>query len=438
MFASILTDNHPPLYLFLLWSSVKLLGEGHLGLRLPAMLAGLGCLAVVWSICRRLPDRAARALGGWLLLGSSFLLLVSTEARMYSFLALSVAGLLWGILRVTEGRASSLEPAFWTAVGLHTHYYFVIYLTVAGLAVVGLRMSRWASWRIVVSILAGMAAGCVLFLPWFFWGFVAQYRHKVWAGPSARGLGEWIQSIAHLLYIDVGRLGQAFLWGVVLPGCLAALALGAVGIRRLWTADAGRPEGRRGLRILLLFCLTLAVAAPIAAKLLNVALWRISYCFRYVAGSCAPLVILVAAGLRDGGRTSRVLGGIVFCTMFATTLLNSVSPGREDYRGAVRHIMEHALAGDVVLIPPGYYAEPDAAPTGWDYYAERLAASSGRTPPLAIRTTHWEDALSHDRVWLLVRGQVRPEVIDRLRHDFGREGVTKISHSMAVRLFERL
>ena len=437
LFASVRTDNHPPLFLLLMWWSTRLLGESHFGLRLPSMLAGLSCLLLTSTICTRLPDRPARTFGAWMLLGSSYLLLISTEARVYSLLALAVLGLLWSILRVTEGRGSGFEVALWTIIGLHTHYYFLIYLAVAGLGVLVLRLSRLVRGRVVVPILLGMVAGSLAFLPWLSRGFVTQYRQKVRAGASAQGVGEWIQSIAHLLFIDTGRLGGVFLYGVALPGCLAALALGLMGIHRLWTAGAGHSEDQRRLRILLLLCLAMAVMAPVAAKLIGLVLPRLSYNWRYISGSCAPLVMLVAAGWREKGRTARVLGGVVLCTTFISTLLNSVSAGREDYRGAARYIFEHAMPGDVVLVTPTYYAAPEQAPTGWDYYAKELAADSGKTPPLEIRTTHWEEALSHSRVWVLARGKFRVVVFRQLRQAFGRGELTKISVAVNVHRFQR-
>jgi 4-amino-4-deoxy-L-arabinose transferase-like glycosyltransferase len=425
-------DNHPPLHFLLVRGVRTLLGELEFALRLPAILAGTLTAVFAWRLTRG--GRGVRAAAALLVACSSLNLELSADLRMYSLLALAVAGLLDGVLTLLEGQRGLWRTALWAFVGLHTHYHFV---HVLGLTVVvvasaclvqrelrprGLRCAR------------ALALAGLLSLPWFAWGFPAQIAHGLAPGGADVSLSRYLESLVHLEYLNVRlggpllRLGFLAAAGVVLA---CALAASVQGLRA------------RSARTMLLAVLAFLLPgwSALAAWLLP----RAGFEWRYVAAAGVPLAILAAEGACASGRFARTRGAALVAAIAAAlllSLLNVRDPGREDNRAAVRAILARAGPRDAVVAAEW---QPRIFPHGgaWHFYAPRLAAP-GQTPP--PRLEHRDDFSfppetdfsPYERVFFFGRSIPDQAAILRvLRREFGPGTTEEFGMSICVVTFER-
>lgn len=219
--ASLETGNHPPLaFLLVRWSHASL-GDSHLALRCWSVVVGLLVLAMTWRVARRLPDPEGRAVAPWLVVLSSFTLMIFSEARMYGLLALAVLGLLETLLATFEGKSRGWWAALWIPLGLYSHYYFWQYGLVLAVVVLGAAALRPDLRQGVLRLIVPALVGLALFLPWGLTGFRAQLTHDMPSGGTpgvyANLLG-YCQGIAHLLFMNSSIGGSWVTLGIALPG----------------------------------------------------------------------------------------------------------------------------------------------------------------------------------------------------------------------------
>ena len=423
------SDNHPPLaFLFLRWS-IALFGEGHLALRLPGLIAALLFTRLVIRFARRLPDPASRAWGPWLVVLSSYRLVVFTEARMYGWLALCVLGLLEALVAALEDERPPWRAAPWVAIGLHTHYYFFNYLFVLGLWVLAVAWAVPEKRAQARRLLASGALGATLFLPWLAFGFLHQLGHGLPAGTNYDSPLMWLQSIAHLLYMNASLGGEWVTLYVALPGAIAAAILALCGLGRFRGAGSKRVQTALS---------SAGIGVPLWAFLLASVIPRHSYNWPYISGSCAPVLFLVAAGAGSRPRLLRnALLAVLVATLSLVTLVNATSRGQEDFRGCVEFILAHARAGDAVVTRAVWDQDPAGSPTGWRYYLDRIDPAPGSVVPQEYRLPDFGGALRHDRVWIFIRRRWNRAALESLQAAYPNEARYPIGAVMSVRLFWR-
>jgi|GEM_PF-4188153 len=436
-FASVADDNHPPLAWLLLRGALALFGDGELAMRSWAIAIGLAFLALTARVARGLPDAAARTWAPWLVALSSYTFMVATEARMYGLLALATLGLVDAVLRAMRGERGAWLAAPWIAVGLHSHYYFVHDLFVVGAAVLALAIldARWRAGakRLLLPVLVGGLA----FLPWGLTGFAEQLAHDLpsggWSGRYANAQG-YAQSIAHLFFMNTSVGGAWVSKWLALPGSALALFALLLGARRLYATRATRDTPTLTLLV------AVGLLAPLWALAVSLVYERAGFNWRYVAGSLGPVLLLASCGVawRPGHRAALSAG--LIGTMALATLLQVTAPGQEDYRGAIRLVVERARPGDAIVTRPQHFVNPDEALTGWDYYAPRMAAELGIDPsdlPATYDQDAVEGALAHDRVWVVVRRRFSPAAFEALMAAYPRHEIVEVGNVMKVHRFER-
>lgn len=300
---SLLVRNevNPPLYYALMHFWLKAFSDPRIGLRLFSALCGIGSLFAFRSLAERvLPERARLpALG--LAAASSFWIHIAQDGRSYSLLLL--VSLLSTIVTF-ELSEEEPRPLFFpayaglAALGLYTHYYYVILL--AGHAVwLGRKMKDR------IGVLLIHAAAALAFAPWLP-RFAAQMRMHT--GEAVVGEHLSFPRVLDLLgttFFDVTFLGLALpAWTTIAIGAgFAALTVSAcVDARRA----AVNPEQRRAVD----FGLTHLAAA--LALVIAVELWsgRPVTQARYFT-PLSPILLLLAASGAARSRTRIVAGTIV-------------------------------------------------------------------------------------------------------------------------------
>ncbi|MDQ3145769.1 MAG: glycosyltransferase family 39 protein, partial [Actinomycetota bacterium] len=290
LFDALRRDGHPPLYYLLLHWWMAVFGEGDLAVRSLSALFSLACLPLVGVLGRRHAGRAGSVAALVLLASSPYAIRYATEARMYALLML---GVLVGWLALeaaltypTRGRLGAVAAI--SGLLLLTHYwaFYLVASVVAVLLVQAWRCRAPERRRVLVFVLAAVAAGGLLFLPWLP-SFVAQARATgtPWGSPStpAEAVSDFLGEYGG------GTFGEARLLGMLY---LALAALGlfgrAVDGRRVELDLRTRPRVRVEAAVL---GLTLALGIA-AAWITGSAIEA-----RYTAVVFPVLVVLAAVGV---------------------------------------------------------------------------------------------------------------------------------------------
>ena len=160
-------DGSPPLYYLLLHAWTDLVGTSDLAVRSMSGLASLAALPVAWALGLRLGGPRVAAAALLLLAVNPFAVRYATEARMYALVQLLGALALLAVLRALEDpRPARLVPVGLLSGALAlTHYWSLFLLGAAAVALVGLAV-RGPDARAARRVVAALAAGLLLLLPW--------------------------------------------------------------------------------------------------------------------------------------------------------------------------------------------------------------------------------------------------------------------------------
>ena len=156
-------DNHPPGYFTLLWAWMQVFGSSTLAARLFSVFSGLGVVAFVYMLGRRLfGDQAARA-AAFLTAISPFQIHFSQEVRMYALYAFFLVGATYVFWRALETKKTADWGLFalLAALAQYTHSLALFYLV--PLALIPFIQRDWPAAK--KAALAGVGA-VILYLPW--------------------------------------------------------------------------------------------------------------------------------------------------------------------------------------------------------------------------------------------------------------------------------
>ena len=433
-------DNHPPAsFLVLRWQS-DLAASTELALRLPSLIAG--CLTVLLGMLAalRLGGVRAAVASGVVLAGSGLALQTQTEARMYSWLALSVAGMLEALATRASGGSKQLpwRTAIWVGLGLLTHYWFLFHLalTITAVVVVASRPSKpplascpaW-SWRDTMPFLLG----ALFALPWYATGFLAQLtEHTLAPGGVDPTFRDLLQSYLTLLFYQLGQRPPVQVVVLTTVASVALLAALLGGLRALRSSSGPR------LGVTAALLSNAFVIGPLGFGT-SMMFQRSGFNWTYLAGAVPALAVLIGCELeRWSPLRFRVATTVLACGLLWGGLPLLTGPGTEDLRGAATFITEHASPDDGVL-PVEW--QPDFFPHGqvWTYYGVR-ATDDG---PLRVEHGDHYEPLAPEagwpaRLWVLRRGlPLDAPLFVELRRVYSAEAGTDFGWGVSVQRFDR-
>ena len=429
-------DNHPPLSFLLVRITRALLGESEWALRTPALVAGLLTLLVAWRLACRLPCAGGRAAALCLLACSSLHMELSSDVRMYALLALAVTGFLEALVAVLEEGRGQLRAILWCVAGLHAHYHFLYAVSLLGAGALLLALRVPAYRARVAPLLRILGTSALLSLPWYALAFPHQLAHGLSPGGSDATVPRLLEGWVHLVFLNVSSAGP-FLRGLWLLAGALLLAQAGLGTWSLWRRAA--PE-RPAFPLLLALS---AFGIPVLTWAASTLSPRAGFEWRYLGGALSAFALLAGTEACAAGAWSRARRCALFfvCASAAgLAVQNARDPGEEDYRGAVRWILEHASAGDAVVAADW---QPQLFPhaIGWSYYAPRLAR--GELPALLEYRDDFSlaDPAELDgraRVFCCFRS-LKDEcgILRLLRERYPREDVLLFGRSIYVHVFTR-
>jgi 4-amino-4-deoxy-L-arabinose transferase-like glycosyltransferase len=157
-------DVHPLFYYTLLWSWMRIFGEGVLAVRGLSLLINLGLLLIVITIGRRLFSPTIGYLAGLLFAVAPFQIHYGQEARMYGLMAALLILTAFMLHQALFNKTVSALVAFglFSALAMYTHVLSIFFL--ASLAIILQLQNR--NRKSFMWILVGASIGIVLYLPW--------------------------------------------------------------------------------------------------------------------------------------------------------------------------------------------------------------------------------------------------------------------------------
>jgi 4-amino-4-deoxy-L-arabinose transferase-like glycosyltransferase len=424
-FETLRLDNHPPLGFVLVAGARLAVGTSELALRTPALVSGMLELALLaWIGTRTLGPKVGLA-AALLLAASSLHVDLSSQARMYALHALAATVTLCAThaLLVQErarGAAWALGSAL--AIWFHTHYFGGQYVLCLGLAVLALGAFDTSVRARLGRFVMPVVGATLVSLPWAYFGFIAQFQHRLPPGGDDVSLTGFAEALVHLFFLNIRLGGDALRLAFIASGGLL-LVLGAAGALALW-----RDPRHRVLGALLATC---AFIVPVEAWIVANVAPRSGFTWHYLLPSAAPLALLAAAGacgttidaVHAWPRALRraLVGAFVLVTALAALLtgLNVATRGTEDFRSAVAALLALHEDGDAVI---SVEWQPTLFPQGqpYEYYASRLREDP--PPRLPMREFWLADVGDLDgvsRVLMMSKSlPTEQHLMQQLRKDF--------------------
>lgn len=370
----------PPLSFVLSWLTSRA-GETAFLVRLPALVAGIATVPLVYALGVRTVGRRAALLATGLTALSPFMVLYSAEARGYGVLmALLVLSTLALVLAVERGGVGwwALHGAC-VCLAMYTHYTSIFVL--AGQAL-------WCWWRHPSArrALALATGGAVVgFLPW-----LPSLRGDL-DSPTTQILSSFSPLSVDMVRTTLGHwaVGYPYTFPTTslnaLPGRVSLLVLAvsvAIGARGLL---ARRPTSGRGPAVGL--AVLLALATPVGTFVQSVASTNV-FSVRSLAASWPYLALAMAVVLTGAAARWRVIagGGAVAAFSVAALTMFGDEFERPQYGPVARFADEHdaAVVIDGVAFSPGPLTNLNVEGTRPDAPLLRLTVPDQLDRPFAI------------------------------------------------------
>lgn len=347
-------DGHPPLYGLALKALDGLRPADSNG-RLISAVAGVATVGAMLALGCAIADPRTAVLAALLLAIAPLHVWYSREGRMYALVALCSTAGSWLFVRALRGGGIGtwLGYAFVSAVGLSTHYlYGAVILAQAAFVAVERFSDRMTLRRVAIVYAALFVIGALALaiVGEEATGFAGRQRGFQWlAVPytaytfvAGFGLGPPVEFLhrGHSLATTIASYWPAL------------TAVGLLGAALVWPAVRALPSlGMWGV-YLAMWLLVPAVFVFGGAWLKDGA-----YNVRYLLSTFPAFVLLAAAGIARAPRWYGVTCLAAFAVVAAASIgRDRLDPRyvREDLRGAVGYLSEHATADDAVTVSAEY------------------------------------------------------------------------------------
>lgn len=355
----------PPLSFLASWLTTRA-GKTVELLRLPALIAGIATIPLVYVLGLRTVGRRAAVPAAALIALSPFMIYYSAEARAYGLMMFLVGcSTLSMLLAVDTGRRR-----YWvlytlaSAAAFYTHYTSVFVLAAQ------LAWLLWTEPRLRRTALLASAAAAALVVPWIP-GLIADLQ-----SPTVKILSDITVFTPHAVRVDIEHWAVGYPYTIAgglgaLPGvpALVLLVLAALltaggltasirggqvlgALRRIVPIADANPRARR-LALVVLLTLATPVAELVVSALGNhiIGIRDMAASWPFLALAVAGLAI--AAGPRVG--TAAAVLAVVAFGLAAPKMLEARF-SRPDYQAAADYVAAHARAGDVVIDQTGIFS----------------------------------------------------------------------------------
>ncbi len=385
-------EANMPLYYAALRAWIGLNGDSETWIRLLSAACGIGTVAALYALGRRLFGFSVAIAATVILATNAFFVQHAQEARSYMMAALLTTLATYLFVRAVETDRGWWLYAIAVALGIYAHFYVVLVplAQVLSLAV------RPRTPGLVKRVALSLVGAAVFTLP-YWWVAVTRGSDQIYNNPALD-----LSGIAGMIS---GFAGGA---GPLLAAVVALATLGTV----VAAIQVARAEGRSdALWRLLLPLLVLAIPA---LGIFATALVDRPPALRYLSFLAPALAIVVARGIATLHDRRLLVAGVVLIVALQAIGLRRwyVDPQKEDWRAAVEQVERVGKPGDAVVL---YDADRIML---YEYYGRSTDPADGPTlrfppadfnpfplyenPLVLTRARLAEVGASHDRVWYLV------------------------------------
>ncbi len=217
------SDTHPPLYFWMLWPWIRLVGDGEFPARFLSVAFGLLTVALMCPAGRRLGGPWTGLLALWLLGFSRFHIHWSQEIRMYSLAALGVALTVYLALRIAETPDALrwwVAYAF-AAAGMLLSLYLTVFVLIPQVLFLFLvsPRRRWSRALFAYGMVLALLGG---------WLAIALPRMATWSAASEPSSFTFVLTLSAVVWVTgVSTFFERFLGPVALVWVGIAAGLGA-------------------------------------------------------------------------------------------------------------------------------------------------------------------------------------------------------------------
>jgi len=336
-------DGHPPLYYVLLAGWSELVGSGDGALRALSGVLGVVAMPLGWLVARRHLDGRGSILVVAVLASSPFAVRYATEVRMYSLLLVLLLALHLAVDRTWErpsvGRAAVVSTV--VAALLLTHYWALFAVAVLG---AGALVLRRVDRRAANHLVAGVAAGCLAFVPWLP-VLVDQMAHT--GTPWSPAPRPTVVAALTLESYGGGRGAEALL---VVVACTVLLAVG-LGSR---VDPTGTVLGWTDL-----WWLRAAIVLGAGTMVLGGSVSLVTdtaFQGRYGVFAFVPFVLGCAVGLHRMPPRSSVVALVVLALLSGVSVARELSRDRTQIGQVADVVRAEGSPGDLVVFCPDQLA----------------------------------------------------------------------------------
>ena len=390
--AALARDGHPPLYYFIMHFWMLAFGRGELAVQLFSALCGLGAIAVVYALGRRLYGQASGLGAAFFAVLLPMHIQLSRTARMYSLVSLA-ASLVVYLAYVAVSRGGAARYA-----GLALASVALVYSHNWGVLMVGAVNVWWAtlllihpparrSWR---AWIASQAAVGLAYLPWL--PVLGAQRSALvvaatWTETGSR-IGNLFRLLNELTSLALPH-GRSFVWvGLVLLGLVS------VRISRKEVA-LHFPLEPATLLLACTFAVPLVLGLLITPK-------SVGIIPSYVTIVVYPaLCVILGRGVLGLRRWWAVAAAVaVVLGLWVAPLRTVETVVTSNLREVAAHVQARAAPGDVIIVAPDYLA------TTFNYYYRGPQAQVAfPMPPGRTEEIVWAD---YGQRWQRAGEQIEP------------------------------
>ncbi|MBI4036754.1 glycosyltransferase family 39 protein [Candidatus Daviesbacteria bacterium] len=353
-------DFHPPGYLIILWSWIRVLDSSEIWVRVPSVVFGILTIFVIYRLVKKLISNNVALLAALLLAINPLHIYYSQEARMYAFAAFAVCLNVLFFIGLLRGEKYSFIGFSLSSLLVLSADYLAMLIFPAQL--IYLFMNRLKNFR---EWFGGILIG-LLPLIWWFPIFLDQIKGGISTAEKVPGWREVVGSsglksiiLTYIKFI-IGRISidNDFIYALVfLPIGLLFAALLFLGFKSSWK------EEKRFLIIWAVVSITFAWAISLFVPVFNY--FRMLFVL-------PPFLILVSLGVSGiKGRLKYLTITLVFLVELVSYLVYLGNPvfQREDWRGAVSFLKMQGnsqifLESNSSFAPLEYYAHGNLIGTG--------------------------------------------------------------------------
>jgi hypothetical protein len=349
-------NSFPPLY-HVVAKGLLTVANHPVTLRWLSLICGVGSLAVTWKlVCENMNPRAANAIA-FMLTVSPFHIYYSQEGRTYAFYMLTISVGSWASLRLLrqETRATWAVFLLTSLLGMLTHYYYAIFLLLAGGVFVAARgrhafRSENLLWGLGLCIAClpamTLVKGDLRFQrilreprPLDAYAFAYTY-FSMFTGYS---LGPSQSELHEIAPAEAAR--QASPWALALAPAVIVLAV----------------NGWRNLTVAARWVTMAFTFGPVIVIGLLGYLSGITYNVRFILWCCLPLLFWLSAGFANRRRFATNLALAVLLAVQVIAIFNRHFDSRyfnEDISSLTCYLRENGNAEMPVLVCSDYMMRP--------------------------------------------------------------------------------